>query len=368
MTASPQRFFETWEAARDAFRAAAAAHPNVGASGAIDILPGYTLDYAWTGDADAARVLVYSSGLHGIEGFVGGAVQCELLGDDDALRPGEGCAVLWLHSLNPWGMAHGRRVNESNVDLNRNFLPENQAFEADDAAYARVAGLLNPTRLRRLDPFYLHVALQVARHGLPTLRNGIARGQYSQPNGIFFGGDRHETTTRTLMDTVLPWLAGRERVVWIDLHSGRGARGDVVAFVDGAPTAAQGARAHAAFGDMLHAWEPGSELGYEMRGGMLPELARRYDADRFEALTVEFGTAGDIAIVKAMRAENWLFHHGPAASRGGRAPADHPLRQAMRAVFNPADPAWQRGALAHGHDIHRRALRLLTAPAPAVVA
>ena len=313
MTASPQRFFETWEAARDAFRTAAAAHPHVGVSGAIEIVPGYTLDYAWTGEANAARVLVYSSGLHGIEGYVGGAVQCELLSQQESQRPGEGCAVLWLHSLNPWGMAHGRRVNESNVDLNRNFLPEDQAFEADDDAYDRLAGLLNPTHLGRLDPFYFNAALQIARHGLPTLRNAVARGQYSRPDGIFFGGNRHEATTRTLTDTVLPWLAGRERVVWIDLHSGRGARGDVVAFVDGAPTLAQGERAQQAFGDMLHAWEPGSALGYEMRGGMLPELARRHGTDRLEALTVEFGTAGDIPILKAMRAENWLFHHGPAS-------------------------------------------------------
>lgn len=353
------RFFDTWLGCKDAFLASLSNHPHAGTPGSIEIQPGYTLDYAWTGDPDASHVLVYSSGLHGIEGYVGGAVQRELL----SLH--EDAAVLWLHSLNPWGMARGRRVNENNVDLNRNFLAPEQAFAADDAPYLRLDSLLNPQKLGRFDPFYLHAGIQIARHGLPTIRNGVARGQYSRPKGIFYGGQQMEATTRAMTTEILPLLAGKERVVWIDLHSGRGAHGDVVAFVDGLPSDKQGTRAQAAFGDMLHAWEPGSELGYEMRGGMLPELARRHadqgPPESFDALTVEFGTASDIAILKAMRAENWLFHHGPERVRGGQAPATHPHRQAMRAAFNPNDRAWQDGVLKHGHGVHRRAKSLLGA-------
>jgi hypothetical protein len=103
-------FSTTYEQARDRFIAAASAHPHLAEYGARPIEGEHTLDWALTGPADAKDVLVYTSGLHGIEGYAGSAVQLRLL----AL--GEPTAVLWLHALNPWGMAQFRRVNEGNVD------------------------------------------------------------------------------------------------------------------------------------------------------------------------------------------------------------------------------------------------------------
>ncbi len=345
-------FHDTWEASRDAFKAAVTAHPHGNALASVEIQPGYTLDYAFTGDPESARLLVYSSGLHGIEGYAGSAVQRALL------ARGEDCAALWLHSLNPWGMAHYRRVNESNVDLNRNFLKPGDPFAADDADYLSLSALLNPTHIGPLDLFYPRALAQIARHGLATLRNAVARGQYSVPEGIFFGGARPEATVVALTSHIVPLLQGRERVVWTDLHTGRGAPRSVVGFLDGLPDADQRRRAAAAYGDLLHAWEPGSELGYEMRGGMLPELARRVGPAGFHALTVEFGTASDIAILRALRLENWLVHHGPEALRGKGAPSGHAARKAMRAAFYPDDAAWQRAVLGHVDRVHRSALQL----------
>lgn len=70
MSEASARFFSTWSACRDAFRAQIAARADVDHSGALEIQPGYTLDYAWTGPGDAQHVLVYSSGLHGVEGVL----------------------------------------------------------------------------------------------------------------------------------------------------------------------------------------------------------------------------------------------------------------------------------------------------------
>jgi hypothetical protein len=45
-------------------------------------------------------------------------------------------AVLMIHLINPWGTAWIRRVNEDNIDLNRNYLdlhrqpPHNEHYEA----------------------------------------------------------------------------------------------------------------------------------------------------------------------------------------------------------------------------------------------
>ncbi len=46
-----------------------------------------------------------------------------------------------LHAVNPYGFSHLRRVNEDNVDLNRNFRDFAQPLPVN-AAYAEVHALL----------------------------------------------------------------------------------------------------------------------------------------------------------------------------------------------------------------------------------
>ena len=84
------------------------------------------IDIAWLGAGRPRRVLLHSSGLHGVEGFAGSAIQLQLL--DELPRLPEDGAVLIAHVLNPYGMAWLRRVNEHNVDLNRNFLAPDEAY------------------------------------------------------------------------------------------------------------------------------------------------------------------------------------------------------------------------------------------------
>ncbi len=346
-TAPLELFSRSYAEARARFVESASSHPHLVERGAIPIEGEHTIDWAYTGPADAEDLVVYTSGLHGIEGYAGGAVMLRLLG----LR--EETPVLFLHALNPWGMAHFRRVNEGNVDLNRNFLPDGAPYVADDMAYAALDGLLNPQGPPRRELFLPRAAAQIARHGMGTLRNAVARGQYSFPQGIFYGGSGREATTRAMLDFLPAKLAKRRRVVHIDLHTARGPRGDYVAFLEGAdPTA--GARARPIFGHRVRAWSPTDADGYEMRGGMLPELQRRAPGVRYDAITLEFGTASDLGILRALRAENQLHWHGDRA-----AGQEHPARRAMRDAFFPDDPRWRASVVSYAVTIHRQAQRLL---------
>ncbi len=75
------------------------------------------------GNPLANRALVISSGLYGVEGLFGSAVQLALLErylPDYRLPPD--LAIVIIHILNPFGCAWYRRWNEDNIDLNRNFL------------------------------------------------------------------------------------------------------------------------------------------------------------------------------------------------------------------------------------------------------
>src|SRR5688500_18661675 len=95
-----------------------------------------TIDAAVLGSRDPRRVVVVSSGLHGVEAFFGSAVQLAWLEHRAPTWsiPADAALVL-VHALNPFGFAWRRRWNENNVDLNRNFLGD-RSFLDEDETYA----------------------------------------------------------------------------------------------------------------------------------------------------------------------------------------------------------------------------------------
>ena len=147
-----------------------------------------TIDVACSPAGDPRQVLVVSSGIHGVEGFFGSAVQLALL-EQWAATSAPSTKCVFLHGLNPYGFAWLRRFNEDNVDPNRNFLLDDERFEGAHARYAQLDPFLNPTRPSSLwEPFTLKALPLIVRYGAPALRQAIAEGQYDYPRGLFFGG------------------------------------------------------------------------------------------------------------------------------------------------------------------------------------
>lgn len=140
------------------------------------------IDVALLGSKKARRVLIHSSGVHGVEGFAGSAIQLKLLEQPPDL-PEDGALVI-VHCVNPYGMSQHRRVNESNVDLNRNFLKKGQWYGAHDG-YHLLHSLLNPAHLPRLDLFMPKLVYKIARHGWGYLKQAGAEGQYEYRRASF---------------------------------------------------------------------------------------------------------------------------------------------------------------------------------------
>src|SRR5712671_5110537 len=65
------------------------------------------IDIARLGAQSPRRLILHSSGLHGVEGFAGSAIQLQLL--EDPPRLAEDSALIVIHILNPFGMAWLRR-------------------------------------------------------------------------------------------------------------------------------------------------------------------------------------------------------------------------------------------------------------------
>ncbi len=134
------------------------------------------IDMLWVGAHDPEQVLLHISGTHGVEGYAGSAIQSAIV-ESESLAVGPNQAVVFIHGLNPWGMAHLRRFNESNVDLNRNFLLDSSAYRGAPDSYRAVNSFLNRSSPpSRIDSFLPQAMLNVVVHGYSSLKQAIECG------------------------------------------------------------------------------------------------------------------------------------------------------------------------------------------------
>ena len=347
----PDPFSGSYPVARERFRGAARA-----AAAPLDrhLLAGegpdggeLAVDVALVGARNPRRAVVVSSGLHGVEGFFGSAVQLEWLHRfrrGSAPVPG-GTLVVLLHAVNPFGFAWRRRANEDNVDLNRNFLADGETYAGTPGHYDRVHVLLNPpTPPPRLDPFRLRAAWAVRRHGLSVLQNAVATGQYEHPSGLFFGGREAAASTRLVQERFWSWTRGAEEVLHLDLHTGLGDYADYRLLIE--PPHLSDLGWYRSRFDPDRVVPVGDDTPYAARGVMGAWLARHAGPRSYRFACLEFGTYGPLRVLAALRAENRAHHHSvPGAAAYGRA------KRELVECFCPARRLWRRKALGRALEV-----------------
>ena len=256
-----------------------------------------TVDVAAVGPPDAAGLLVVLSGVHGVEGFVGSALQCDLLDRTAATALPPGVGVLLVHAVNPWGMAWWRRENESNVDLNRNWRRSDTEPVHNDA-YDEVHDLACPSTpdLPDVDELLARAATLVAERGGAWVRDAITTGQYRHPDGLHYGGERTEASNRVLEGVVAEHVAGRDHVLVLDLHTGHGPRGEVTLLSDEPPGSDQDAFLRDRFpGARVEATVGNPEATTGCKSGQIANGIRDLlPPGRCWSTSAEIGTAGDL--------------------------------------------------------------------------
>jgi len=339
-----------YASARGRFRAAARAAGARGLALALDARgPGdtdLTIDIAWLGAGRPRRVVLHTSGIHGVEAFHGSAIQLHLLARPPQLAADS--ALVLVHALNPFGMAWLRRANENNVDLNRNFLLPGEAYSGAPDHYAALDPLLNPPSAPGFDLFLPRVALRILRHGFQPLKQAIAGGQYAFPQGLFFGGTRLEQGPALYLDWLRKHLAGTAYVLALDAHSGLGRFGEQLLIEEPAACATDPARLGAALGHSIATQR--SDDAYVVRGGYGAALAHALAGTAVDFVTQEIGTRAPLAIIQALREENRAHHH---CDGGGIA---HPAKRRLLEALSPAAPQWRAKALSAGVELVRRAV------------
>ncbi len=321
--------------------------------------PDLTIDVAVTPAKGGGRALVTSSGLHGVEGFVGSAVQVGVLERwAENAGPPPDVRGVFLHALNPYGFANLRRFDQENVDPNRNFLREGEPYRGSPDGYAELNRLLNPERPpSRWEPFAPKALLAVARYGMPALKQIVVGGQYDFPRGIYYGGSGPSPTTRVLSEHLGRWLNGCDEIVHIDFHSGLGPRAACKLLIDYTLTDRQRARLNEWFGpDSYEICDP-KRMSYNVRGGFDRWCVERNPGRDYLHLCAEYGTYGPIQVIGGLRAENQAHHWGRPTD-----PVTLRAKERLKELFCPASPEWRRKVLARGFELVDQALRCLTAP------
>lgn len=292
------------------------------------------IDLAVLGPDDPADTVFVVSGTHGVEGFCGSALQSrwlESLTDPHALDR----RVILLHALNPFGFAWVRRVNEDNVDLNRNFIDWSGPVPHNDP-YDGLADLLVGERWddEQRAASLTELAAHLERLGPVALQAAITAGQYRHPTGLFYGGAGPTWSNRVLTEVVGTRLGSCERLVVIDLHSGLGPWGHGEYIVHHPADHPAFARATAMWPSVASSAE-GESVSVLLSGDWLDRLDALLPQVEITSAALEFGTVDPVTVLTALRGDAWLWaHDDPSGPRAAE------VRDAVYAAFASDDPAW----------------------------
>jgi len=296
-------------------------------------------------------LVILSSGTHGAEGYLGSAVQLALMNRllAESLPPDVGLGL--IHAVNPFGFSMGRRVNEDNIDLNRNFLLPGEPFSGLSAAYQRLDRWLNgPLPVPSIDLFPAAATIERWRNG-PNGVLSLAVGQYERPKGVYYGGAKPAASQRILRKLLERWTRDLSLVVHVDYHTGAGPWGEYVLPICADESDDDMAWLGLHFGaDKLNRMNPDKVL-YRVRGALIDWCRALHSDIEYHALVAEFGTYARPIMFKAMRRENRAYHWRPPQSPSRRRSRDELLE-----VFTPRDRPWRDNALRTGLRVAEQAI------------
>lgn len=305
------------------------------------------IDTVWVGSKNATKLLLSTAGVHGVEGFAGSAIQLSQIATlTEPKDLASDTAIAFIHVINPWGMAWLRRVNETNVDLNRNFLPIGDEYSGEPKGYAKLSPFLNIKKLPKpLEPFVLKAYLYTLKNGYNETKQAFAEGQYTRPRGLQFGGEKMEKGPEVFLKWLEESLGSITNCNWIDLHTGLGKAGIDTLLVDHDIKGEIFPDLKRRFGNKITGLDSGGGLAYSVRGGMQSGVEKRFKNIKWASITQEFGTISPFPLIKALRAENcmtWWLGLSPTQQ------LRHPSRRKLLAAFRIDDLKWENSLIENG--------------------
>jgi hypothetical protein len=328
-------------------------HPSVGPDGAS-----LFTDVAVMGSSSANAVMFVGAGTHGVEAFAGSAIQTGLLRQGYGTQLGDKIRLVLIHGINPYGFAHLRRANEGNVDLNRNFRDHYKTYPTN-AGYGSLATAIAPASTSLLSDIkgVSRILSYAVRHGWTAAQTAITAGQYSHPKGLFYGGHAESWSAITLRTIVQRHGFGANRVAFVDVHTGLGPRGNAEVILNVPKRSAAYERAATWWGNIVRSTKTGRSVSADLAGTLKLAIPEMLPGAEVTAVSLEFGTVPSLVALRALRVENWLYHHGDKEL----IEADRIKTDLLRA-FYPDDEDWRVTVWRKGQDAMDKGLRGLSEP------
>jgi hypothetical protein len=294
---------------------------------------------------DKDKILILSSGVHGVEGFVGSALQSmffdKFLNEDLLNETG----ILFVHSLNPYGFDNQRRVSENNVDLNRNSTNDVSLYSTVNEGYPKVYDFINPkgkvnTRSCGNKMFTIRAIFKILKASMPVLRQAVLQGQYQYPEGLYFGGKTFEPQIKTLTPLIDSITEPYQTVFTVDLHTGYGERGKLHLFPNPVDEKTK-KNMETVFAGYQIDWGDSGDF-YTVTGDFVDFTGKLNKDKTFIPMTFEYGTMdsqttkGSLKSIHIMILENQGDHYGYKKERDSVK-----VKEDLLEMYYPSDTEWR---------------------------
>ena len=312
------------------------------------------------------NLLIISSGVHGTEGYVGHAVQ--YLFAVKYLTPEllQQTGVVFLHAVNPYGFKHNRRVTESNVDLNRNSSASHYLYQTVNDGYTQVYDLINPKKpvsVASLENrfFFLKAINEIRKASMPVLRQAVLQGQYSYPEGLYFGGNGPEFQITEMGNWLTEIMEPYSRIKIIDLHTGYGERGRLH-FFPNPMEEEQRQRIEDLYDGYTIDWGDTDDF-YTVTGNFTGYIESLHPEKDYYPMLFEYGTMnshttmGSLKSIHIMILENQGHQHGYVSEKDSLR-----VKNNLMEMYNPSSPAWRNYIMAQTQEVFEVVLPRFTSP------
>ncbi len=306
-----------------------------------------TIDMLYIPSTDSLidKIFILSSGVHGVEGYVGSAVQLFFMDNyltDELLAK---TSVLLIHSVNPYGFKYSRRVSENNVDLNRNSDTSEELYAIINEGYPQVYDLINPKGEADVSSmsnrfFFLKAIQRIVESGMPVLRQSILQGQYQYPEGLYFGGQKAEAQITSLIPVIDSLCEPYNTIFAVDLHTGYGARGQLHLFPNPVEDDMR-ARMNTLFDGFHIDWGDSGDF-YTVTGDFVNYIGKINAGKTFIPMAFEYGTMdsqttiGSLKSIHTMILENQGVQYGYASAEDSVE-----IKKNLVEMYYPASEAWR---------------------------
>ncbi len=306
------------------------------------------------------HLIIHSSGVHGVDGFHGSAIQIDLIHNEIPKLDLKDTCIMFIHCVNPYGMSWYRRWNENNVDLNRNFFYKTKEDEYKNRGTPEVYkawpfdDILNPHCIYVNHGFTtlwccILALLLVWQYGKKKVKQAIVQGQNEYPKGLFFGGTELENGPKQLLD----WLHDNfskksyESLYHIDVHSGLGKWAEDI-LLCGVKDDTELIKTYGK-DRIMNKFDKSndSKEGYRLKGSIGQPIEKMLKAKKTISFCQEFGTYDNLTVLQALRYENSMWNEF-----GERIGKKHEAKVGLLKTFYPRDDKdWKEKVLKRGKAV-----------------